>query len=403
MRSLFYVLNLLLYSNILSANYFYLNQDHSPYIELLGNPYRSIYSETEQRYARNIWDMQLFQNRIYLGAGNSSNIGPAQNAGPVDIIYFDTDRQVFVNEYRVDDEQIDHFYIFNEMLYVPGHDPTQSWSWGNFYRKNSIHHQWTKVRNIPEAIHNYDMAYLDGKLFAALGTPDGAAIAVSDDMGESWQNINIGSSRAYTFISLMGHLFIIKTIRDDEYLQNRRYANVYYYNGSDAFAVSVATFNILFPQTTFSDNPYGKIVRVNQVSNNTSIYIGSYRHNDHQFYPIGVYTISDSEIKSIHFPQHLIPWDILIKGAYVAILSSENNGDGTYINKVFISRVDDLEHWYELVSFQYSTFARSFEFQNGDFYFGMGTEIEDPDNWSENELKEASGDILRLKYQYWSQ
>ena len=33
------------------------NYDHSSFLEILGNPYKAIYSKTEERYARNIWDI----------------------------------------------------------------------------------------------------------------------------------------------------------------------------------------------------------------------------------------------------------------------------------------------------------------------------------------------------------
>lgn len=36
---------------------------------LIGNPYKADYPEGEQIYARNIWDMQLYKGKIYLGAG----------------------------------------------------------------------------------------------------------------------------------------------------------------------------------------------------------------------------------------------------------------------------------------------------------------------------------------------
>jgi len=51
-------------------------------IKLLGNPF------TKSTYAKNVWDMQVFNGSIYLGHGNSSNYAPAANAGPIDVILF---------------------------------------------------------------------------------------------------------------------------------------------------------------------------------------------------------------------------------------------------------------------------------------------------------------------------
>lgn len=52
-------------------------KDVTPSVEYLGNSF------SKDNYANNVWDMQVFDGRIYLGHGNSSNKGPNQNAGPM--------------------------------------------------------------------------------------------------------------------------------------------------------------------------------------------------------------------------------------------------------------------------------------------------------------------------------
>lgn len=54
--------------------------DVSSSITVLGSPFK------KAAYARNVWDMQLFGGKIYLGHGNSSNNAPSPNAGPVQSI-----------------------------------------------------------------------------------------------------------------------------------------------------------------------------------------------------------------------------------------------------------------------------------------------------------------------------
>lgn len=54
--------------------------DVSSSIAVLGSPFK------KAAYARNVWDMQLFGGKIYLGHGNSSNNAPSPNAGPVQSI-----------------------------------------------------------------------------------------------------------------------------------------------------------------------------------------------------------------------------------------------------------------------------------------------------------------------------
>ncbi|MFC1610140.1 hypothetical protein ACFL6C_04230 [Myxococcota bacterium] len=66
-------------------------------IENLGIPLQSIYAS--KIYARNVWDLHAFDGRIYIGSGNSSNIGPDSNAGPVEVWAYDTALGGFVKEY----------------------------------------------------------------------------------------------------------------------------------------------------------------------------------------------------------------------------------------------------------------------------------------------------------------
>ena len=102
-------------------------------LEWLGCPAAQVYRGSNRVYARNPWDLQAFDGSLYIGGGNSSNLGLAQNAGPVSIISFHPKTGDITEEVWVDDEQIDRFRVLNEALYIPGHDPQESWDRGNFY------------------------------------------------------------------------------------------------------------------------------------------------------------------------------------------------------------------------------------------------------------------------------
>lgn len=60
---------------------------------------------------------------------------------------------------------------------------------------------------------------------------------------------------------------------------------------------------------------------------------------------------------------------------------------------VMHANINDLTVWDELFYFKSISFARSFELLNGDFYFGIGCEIDDPKNWHQNELAPNTGNI----------
>ncbi|MDP6702364.1 MAG: hypothetical protein QGH25_22100, partial [Candidatus Latescibacteria bacterium] len=158
-------------------------------------------------YPRNVWDMQLWQGKIYLGHGNSSNREPALNAGPVPVVYYDPADGRFAAEFVVDEEQIDRFRLIDGLLYIPGHDPRESWDWGNFYRRDP--EGWKKMRTLPRVIHTYDLLAFRDTLFAANGTTQGGAVARSADGGQTWTSFPIpGTPRAYELFELAGALYV---------------------------------------------------------------------------------------------------------------------------------------------------------------------------------------------------
>ncbi len=57
--------------------------DVTSQVILLGNPF------TKAIFARNVWDMQVFNDRIYLAHGDFNS-----NAGPIPVIYFDPDMNI---------------------------------------------------------------------------------------------------------------------------------------------------------------------------------------------------------------------------------------------------------------------------------------------------------------------
>ncbi len=386
-------------------------------IELVGNPYKDIYPDfiTEMIYARNIWDMQVFNGRIYLGAGNSANSGPAVNAGPLPIISYDPQSGIFREEFVVDDEQIDLFHILDGRLYTPGHDPTQSWNWGNFYRLEE--QGWKKYRNVPGGIHNYSMALHDNKMFAALGIREGAAVSVSNDDGKSWVNHELPGMRIYSLFENQNRLFAAGFFVDwDEELLERipeenrsewleRYTTGVSEWRSEKFVPrpdlnSERMFpEIMGKERQSSGHFFGKIVKPLNF-NGAAVYIGARLYNDHQFMPLGLFQAislvpDDTDIRRLlPCEEGGKPWDIFERDGYLYVLTARRPNHCEFRVEVF--RTADLKSWEPVLHFNSAAFARSFELFEGAFYFGMGSEIENPHAYRTCELHEDTGNILRF-------
>jgi hypothetical protein len=152
-------------------------------VTLLGRP-----TEKLVEPARKINDLIVFQSRLYLGHGDWN-----VNTGPTDVIYFDVDAKKFVTEFTVDEEAIDHYRQYDDELFVPGVDATESWELGNLYVRRAD--GWTKLRSIPNGIHVLDFAKFCGRWYVATGSffgpaktgPSIGAVFSSGDQGKSWR------------------------------------------------------------------------------------------------------------------------------------------------------------------------------------------------------------------------
>lgn len=371
-----------------------LSSNLSASIVYLGNPYSIIYPNGEAIYSRNIWDMQLFDEKIFLGAGNSSNQGSSQNSGPLPVMAYDIKRGQFVQEEMIRDEQIDLYKIIDGTLYIPGHDATGSWEWGNFYQRNN-EGRWVMYRNVPKALHLYDLVSKENKLFAAIGLYEGAAVGITEDMGKHWKIFPLGRSRVYSFLPVDDTLFALKKFKrtDETYFSVAQYLH----DGTFSARFDISIYK-MFPQTVLKQ-VYAKAVHILPLKEKT-LYIGAYKYNDHQSLPFGLYVASldhnKFQSKRVKLDPNFIPRDILLHDDKVNLLVEDKQKNGTII-RVLESSVENLLEWKELFYFKYPTFARSFERVDNTFYFGMGCDI-DPQHWNVGQMPTQTGDIIKIVY-----
>jgi hypothetical protein len=362
---------------------------------LLGNPYNSIYNGGEKIYARNIWDMQLFDGKIYLGAGNSSNEGPAQNAGRVPLHCLDVETESFINEYEVAEEQIERFKVFNDILYIPGHDATQAWDFGNFYRYESD--EWEKIRTIPEALHVYDLLIHDEKIITCGSVIGNSSVFISSDDGQTWNTYTLESGRVYSLFSLGVYIFAMLEFNSEK----ADWRGLYRWSEETGKFKRLDKYNAshIFPETQLETI---NIKMEKQVNIGESIYyIGSYSHNDHQGIPFAAYKMSieqsgDLQISKVELPEQVTPRDLVYSEDALYLLATTSTEENYLITVYKIDTPGENEAE-PLFYFSYNTFARSFEKQKNKFYFGMGCEINDPNNWDLSELNPGTGDILKVE------
>lgn len=372
-------------------------------LQLVGQPFST------PAYARNVWDMQVFDGKIYLGHGNSSNAEPSPNAGPIPIVYYNPQTSQFVTEKvtytdpktgkqstedATSEEQIDTFKILKGKLYIPGNDSkSEQWSFGNFYKLDGG--QWNKYRNLPDGIHVYDMAYYHGKLLAAIGTDTAPKVLISDDNGENWKELaqikGLGT-RAYKFFEFKGTLYAAAILMPNNNIWGDQTHLLAIDKKFNVTQQQVSGTNLLPGMTyvqTAGKTPYMKMGKTVVFRKQLAYIVGDV-YNDAQLAPkalIVTKNIADPA-RTVTFPDtHALPTDIITRPNKTYVLTYTKQADGSYINRVYMTK--NLTKWTQILQFDQDTYAKSFEELNGDFYFGLGTDTKP--------VSESAGKILKVK------
>ena len=376
------------------------------HIEYLGTPFLDRYPSKKKLYARNIWAMTVFDDRLFFGGGNSSNFGPAVNAGPVPVICYNPANNNFSTTYTVDEEQIDVFYKFGNRLIIPGHDSKSRWNLGSFY-VYTTDGLWKKLRTLPNAIHVYSMAEYKNILFAGIGTQNGFSLLSSEDKGLSWKKHPTKASRIYNFLKVKDGLYALGSFYPETVLQLQEKSkqnlpeSAYQYIPQENIFIprpDISKTSTIFPDTSSFPNKTLKITK--QITfQNKAVYIAAEIHNDHQSIPFGIYAAVSLEkenilISKIPTPGLTIPRDMSIIQNKIYLLLQHLN---TKPVKHTLAVIKDLKNVEELFDFDVSSFVRSFAIHDGSFYFSLGGEVANPWKWAPDEISPDTGKVYRIK------
>ena len=361
-------------------------------ITLIGNV-----NTSKAPYARNVWDMQEFDGKIYLGHGDFG-----KNAGPIPVVCIDSATNLFTTEYTALDEEIWRLNIIGDSLYIPGCDPRESQNLGNLYIKTSGA-AWVKKRTIPGGIHTFDVAEYDNKLWVGVGAHTGytgaTAIQSSADGGNTWSmglSVQI-PERVYTALTSGGSLFgITKYSRYDGRLILNGFKITAGQSLPSAETTLSTTTGITGPELI---NGRHYIIKNKFNFDNHLVFsmlasktVSKIEDLDGFYNPGGVYyaTSFPTGINRITLPEsEALGIDTFTKEGAVYILAYIENSESDFTNIVY--KTTDLVNVTEVLRFDYGSFARSFEKITGEdeYFFGIGSkEVAVP--------SALSGDIIRV-------
>jgi hypothetical protein len=246
--------------------------------------------------------------------------------------------------------------VIDGKLVIPGNDPMEPWELGNFYRLDAG--GWTKIRTLPNGIHNFDMIKFGDVLYAALGSTLGAVVVASQDVGMTWRELPLlpnspdYAARAHTFFVVGGRLHVSSTARP----------------GGRVHALIDGVFRPQPGVDFFPGAPRRHLmVHTATVFNGSAVYLAAHRIPGKHPTPFGLFVAADNtSIRSVPLPTGVVPRDIVVDGDRLLVLGTRKV-DASYENHVIETR--DLAAWREKLHFSTPAFARSFEVLNADFYF----------------------------------
>ncbi|MFH1023783.1 MAG: hypothetical protein V1809_10405 [Planctomycetota bacterium] len=357
--------------------------DVSEHLEKLGNPLAKRYPDGSKfHYARHISDLQGFDGKLYVGHGDWGD-----NSGPTDIWYYDLHKKEFVKQGQIQDEAADHYQIINGRLYVPGADPQEDWSLGNFYRLEDG--TWVKHRTLPGAIHCFDIVGVDKTLFAIASRliEQPQCLMVSTDDGKTWKVHEIpADTRLPPDTRLQQQLLVID-------------GNVYVPGVAKSGGVKVHRFNgkgfdpctgdmlpgVKKPVRNPKDESWSMLAMEKSTSfKGKAVYLGSVVQSIKDAdKPWRSEKASELFVAALSGPNEFRAersltgenfTDIAVadEHCYVVSYRWKNKNDPKQGAVTTVSASADLKNWSKLFSFHYETFASAIEMVNGDFYLGLG-------------------------------
>lgn len=363
----------------------FMGTERSAAITNLGIPTEASYPQNNSKYlmARNPWDMMVEADKLYLGAGDYN-----VNTGPTDIWCYDIKNGNWMKSGTVRDEAVLRFVRIGDELMAPGTDPMANWKLGNYYVLKED--GWETIRNVPKAVHMYDIAEFEGGLFYGIGTDgdDISPVQVSWDGGETYEDVQFlknGKTLFYQGNYYRCRVYDIFVIDDRMYCTCEAYGSASNQKSfSSVFQYEEGAFHFLTNESFFCKR-----------DRQGRIYDKEYMDGVCFFTTGELYKTSDFlDVTLITLPDSAKPEDLLISRDFESgedvlyILGSKRVKENEYINTIW-KYIDD-ETFEEVCSFEYGLSAMSFEKWKEEFFVGLGLYVED------GEGSELTGTILKI-------
>lgn len=367
---------------------------------------------------RNIWDLQTYKNKVYIGFGNTIT-----NAGPIALHSYNPTTEVFDFEIDIESEAIERFRVFNNILFVPNSDMSSGNSKKYIYTDGST---WTEVSDNHELAHVRDIYFYNNEYYMGGNSrcpkdkmPSCSGLLKQAGLGQPFDNNLLNSELIVAepdSNSRWNWFFGFLEIDDKLIIPNAMFTMTYNpflaYPDNLFFQVDLSgslkwSYN-MHPSIRLKHRhffPVDDTVTSLDTLGATTILrpFESVEVNSDYLYTLRTYSLYDtnyvtrynnsvglvfkdnllSDAMMVDFPDgQSIGEDLLKINGEVYALSNTELSPSNYIVYVYKSNMpnETSSSWQEVLKFSSNTMARSFEYHNGKMYFGMGNNHYDPTN-----------------------
>jgi hypothetical protein len=124
-------------------------------LEVVADPLGSWRADPTEAFARNIWDLQAWDGRLYMGYGDA-----VVNTGPTKVFAYDPASGEVVHETTVNEEAIFRYRVIDQRLYIPGIDAVRTRDGALYMRDDE---GWTSFL-LEDVVHAYDVRVLPDRM-----------------------------------------------------------------------------------------------------------------------------------------------------------------------------------------------------------------------------------------------
>ena len=376
--------------------------------EWLGNPLRE---DGQMEHSLNVWDLQEFGGKIYLAGGST-----VTNSGPINVWAYNPQTNEFDKEYTVKEEAIEHFRVLDDELYIPAADPVKG-DVTKIYRREE--EKWQRYGSkAVKLAHVRDTIKTDENDILMVGnsrqlqkvSARGTAIAIPKAEGLKIKTAGVENAPVEDGITLAdynwffsvfryrGRIYATNSLLRD--VQNLQGAIAQYDPNLKSFALNFELYNDEFiPASIIGSKDMQGIEVIYRPWNPVEfqdylVYpVRSYstlpqNYEEAYMNTIGFFYKSDmgNSPETLKLPQG-IGEDVLVIDDELYVLASKRNSNDKFTTFVYkTNSLGKSVKWKRVLKFSDWNKARSFEYLDGTFYFGLGQ------NYDEG--IHNSGDIL---------